>query len=65
MIRSCSHCLALADGALLVAALGELHLQRCIKELERRFARCKVLASDPIVNFKETVIGPATRSIAL
>lgn len=58
----CFHC---ADGALLVAALGELHLQRCLKELERRFARCKVLPSDPIVNLKETIVGPAPRSTAL
>jgi hypothetical protein len=56
-----------ASGELQLAALGELHLQRCVKDLETRFARCGVVVSPPILEFQETLAAaaaPARRNAA-
>lgn len=42
-------------GELQLSALGELHLDRCIKDLTTRFARCDVVVSAPILSFMETL----------
>lgn len=48
--------LSVADnGELQLAALGELHLDRCVKDLVTRFARCDVSVSPPIMSFQETL----------
>jgi ribosome assembly protein 1 len=44
-------------GEHVLAAAGEIHLERCIKDLEERFAKVKLLVSDPLVSFKETIEG--------
>lgn len=46
------------SGEHVLAALGELHLERCIKELETRFARVPLAVSSPLVSFRETVAPP-------
>jgi len=43
------------NGEHILAAWGEVHLQRCIEDLETTFAKVPVNVSEPIVNFKETV----------
>ena len=43
------------NGEHILAACGEVHLQRCIEDLETTFAKVPVNVSEPIVNFKETV----------
>ena len=43
------------NGELQLAALGELHLDRCVKDLVTRFARCEVAVSPPILSFQETL----------
>ena len=43
------------NGELQLSALGELHLQRCVKDLTQRFARCEVKVSPPINSFMETL----------
>lgn len=43
-------------GEHVILTAGELHLQRCLKDLRERFARCEIQESEPIVPFRETVV---------
>ncbi|TYZ60100.1 hypothetical protein PybrP1_010046 [[Pythium] brassicae (nom. inval.)] len=42
-------------GEHVVVALGELHLERCIKDLKERFAKVAVRVSEPLVGFRESI----------
>ncbi|KAL6006404.1 hypothetical protein ACLOJK_037358 [Asimina triloba] len=44
-----------ARGEQVLAAAGEVHLERCIKDLKERFARVNLEVSPPLVSFKETI----------
>ncbi|PAN45882.1 hypothetical protein PAHAL_9G148900 [Panicum hallii] len=44
-------------GEHVLSAAGEIHLERCIKDLVERFAKVKLVVSDPLVSFKETIEG--------
>ncbi|CAD8153478.1 unnamed protein product [Paramecium octaurelia] len=46
---------ALDSGELVLGTCGEVHLQRCITDIEK-LADCKVKISEPIIPFKETII---------
>lgn len=42
------------SGELIVCVAGELHLERCLKDLEKRFAPgCEVLIKEPVIPFRE------------
>ncbi|KAG6845124.1 hypothetical protein H0H87_000551 [Tephrocybe sp. NHM501043] len=41
-------------GEHVILTAGELHLERCLKDLRERFARIEIQASKPIVPFRET-----------
>ncbi|KAF5382529.1 hypothetical protein D9615_002805 [Tricholomella constricta] len=43
-------------GEHVILTAGELHLERCLKDLRERFARIEIQASKPIVPFRETAI---------
>ncbi|KUF90980.1 hypothetical protein AM588_10005189 [Phytophthora nicotianae] len=43
-------------GEHVIVALGELHLERCIKDLKERFAKVAVQVSEPLVGFRESVV---------
>lgn len=43
-------------GEHVIVALGELHLERCIKDLKERFAKIAVQVSEPLVGFRESVV---------
>merc|ERR1712131_79547 len=43
-------------GELVVAACGEVHLQKCLDDPEKYYAKCPVKPSEPIVPFRETLI---------
>ncbi|KXN88123.1 Ribosome assembly protein 1 [Leucoagaricus sp. SymC.cos] len=43
-------------GEHVILTAGELHLERCLKDLRERFARVDVHASKPIVPFRETAV---------
>jgi ribosome assembly protein 1 len=43
------------SGEHVIAAAGEVHLERCIKDLRERFARVELVVSPPLVAFRETV----------
>lgn len=44
----------------MIVGAGEVHLQRCIDDLEQRFACIKLNVSAPIVPFRETIVPPPT-----
>ncbi|XP_009778707.1 uncharacterized protein [Nicotiana sylvestris] len=46
-----------ARGEHVLSAAGEVHLERCIKDLKERFAKINLEASPPLVSFKETIEG--------
>ena len=47
---------ALADsGEYVIVALGELHLEHCLRCLRDDFAKIEVRASPPIISFRETI----------
>ncbi|CAL4069015.1 unnamed protein product, partial [Meganyctiphanes norvegica] len=48
------------SGEYVIVTAGEVHLQRCILDLEERYAKVSIRASDPIVPFRETIIPPPT-----
>lgn len=48
------------NGEIVLLTLGEVHLERCITDLQRTYARCAVNVSPPIVAFRETIVPLAT-----
>lgn len=42
-------------GEHVLAAAGEVHLERCIKDLKDRFAKVSLEVSPPLVSYKETI----------
>jgi ribosome assembly protein 1 len=46
----------LESGEHVLATAGELHLERCLKDLRERFARCEIQQGEPIVPYRETII---------
>ena len=53
----CAQVLVQANGETVLLAAGELHLQKCLKDLRERFAKVPIWSSDPIVPYRETVVG--------
>lgn len=45
------------NGEHILVACGEVHLQRCIKDLEDTFAKVPITTSEPLVAFRETIVG--------
>lgn len=52
-----------ATGEHVIAAAGEVHLERCIKDLKERFAKVDLVVSAPLVAFKETIEIEKTASL--
>ncbi|KAJ0545835.1 putative protein-synthesizing GTPase [Helianthus annuus] len=51
-----------ARGEHVLAAAGEVHLERCIKDLKERFAKVNLEISPPLVSFRETIEGESLNS---
>lgn len=45
------------QGEHILGTAGELHLERCLKDLTERFAKIEIQASQPIVPYRETIVG--------
>ncbi|KAJ1797709.1 Cytoplasmic GTPase/eEF2-like protein (ribosomal biogenesis), partial [Coemansia sp. RSA 2399] len=45
-----------STGERVLVTAGELHLERCMKDLRERFARCEIHVSEPIVPFRESIV---------
>ncbi|XP_048583443.1 elongation factor-like GTPase 1 isoform X2 [Nematostella vectensis] len=54
----CVETLVQSTGEHVIIAAGEVHLQRCVDDLKRRYACVELNVSDPIIPFRETVIPP-------
>ncbi|KAI3921253.1 hypothetical protein MKW92_022815 [Papaver armeniacum] len=46
-----------ATGEQVLAAAGEVHLERCIKDLQERFAKVSLNVSKPLVSYRDTIEG--------
>ena len=52
----CAQYEILESGEHVILTAGELHLERCLKDLRERFARCEIQAGEPIVPYRESII---------
>jgi ribosome assembly protein 1 len=46
----------LESGEHVILTAGELHLERCLKDLRERFARCDIQAGEAIVPYRESIV---------
>ncbi|KAK5078571.1 Cytoplasmic GTPase/eEF2-like protein (ribosomal biogenesis) [Lithohypha guttulata] len=44
------------SGEHVILTAGELHLERCLKDLRERYAKCDIQPGEPIVPYRETII---------
>ncbi|XP_056134287.1 elongation factor-like GTPase 1 [Lampris incognitus] len=54
----CVEVLIQETGEHVMVTAGEVHLQRCLDDLQQRFAKIEISASKPIIPFRETVVPP-------
>lgn len=52
----CAQYEVLESGEHVILTAGELHLERCLKDLRERFARCEIQAGESIVPYRETIV---------
>ncbi|KAJ2008724.1 Cytoplasmic GTPase/eEF2-like protein (ribosomal biogenesis) [Coemansia thaxteri] len=52
----CVQVILQATGERVLVTAGELHLERCMKDLRERFAKCDIHVSEPIVPFRESIV---------
>ncbi|THC92229.1 hypothetical protein EYZ11_008290 [Aspergillus tanneri] len=52
----CAQYEVLPNGEHVILTAGELHLERCLKDLRERFARCDIQTGQTIVPYRETII---------
>ena len=52
----CAKYEVLESGEHVISTAGELHLERCLKDLRERFARCEIQVGEPIVPYRETIV---------
>lgn len=42
----------------MLVGTGEVHIQRCLDDLKKRYAGVELKVSDPIIPFRETIVPP-------
>lgn len=52
----CAQYEVLPNGEHVMLTAGELHLERCLKDLRERFARCDIQTGQTIVPYRETIV---------
>ena len=60
----CAKYEVLESGEHVILTAGELHLERCLKDLRERFARCEIQAGEPIVPYRESIVGAAEMALS-
>ena len=55
----CAQYEVLESGEHVILTAGELHLERCLKDLQERFAKCDIQAGKPIVPYRESIVNAA------
>ena len=58
----CAQYEVLESGEHVILTAGELHLERCIKDIRERYARCEIQVGVPIVPYRETIVSAAEMS---
>lgn len=48
------------SGEHVITTLGEVHVEKCVRDLEQNYAKVKLNVSKPIVSFRETIVPEAT-----
>lgn len=57
---ACVQVIVQENGEHVLVTLGEVHLERCVYDLETEYAKCAVTVSSPIVPLRETIVPQAT-----
>jgi ribosome assembly protein 1 len=52
----CAEYEVLESGEHVILTAGELHLERCLKDLRERFAKCEIQAGEPSVPYRESIV---------
>lgn len=52
----CARYEVVESGEHVISTAGELHLERCLKDLRERFAKCEIQAGEPIVPYRESIV---------
>ncbi|KAF2009070.1 P-loop containing nucleoside triphosphate hydrolase protein [Aaosphaeria arxii CBS 175.79] len=52
----CAEYEQLQSGEHVILTAGELHLERCLKDLRERFAKCEIQAGEAIVPYRESIV---------
>jgi elongation factor 2 len=50
------------SGENVIAGCGELHVEICLNDLEKDYAQCEIIKSDPVVTYKETMTEESSSS---
>lgn len=53
----------LDNGEHVILTAGEVHLERCLKDLRERFARCEIQVGAPIVPYRESIVSAAEMNL--
>lgn len=52
----CAQYEVLPSGEHVILTAGELHLERCVKDLRERFSRCEIQTGEAIVPYREAIV---------
>lgn len=52
----CAQYEVLPNGEHVILTAGELHLERCLKDLRERFAKCEIQTGETMVPYRETIV---------
>lgn len=58
----CAEYIVQETGEHVLLTAGELHLERCLKDLRERFAKIEIQSSAPIVPYRESIVAAAEMS---
>ncbi|KAF2112955.1 P-loop containing nucleoside triphosphate hydrolase protein [Lophiotrema nucula] len=58
----CAEYEVLQSGEHVILTAGELHLERCLKDLRERFAKCEIQAGEPSVPYRESIVSATEMS---
>lgn len=59
MLNQCDPCVETfvnENGEHILCTAGELHLERCLKDLRERFSKIEITSSDPVIPYKESFL---------
>lgn len=60
-VDSCVQIMIQETGEHVLCVLGEVHLEKCIRDLTESYAKIQLNVSKPIVQFRETIIDPVNK----